>query len=112
MGKTPFHLMPKIDGETHLTTGMPDHECAGATCSAWCCWKATLRELGFAAGFQLGYSAGPAALLAFVLTVLLGAALFTDVYAADHGRWQRFAVASWRAAEYEAEPMNSAQPAR
>ena len=82
MGKTPF-LSAKIDGKTHLTTGVPIMNARSHVLGV-VLLESTLRELGFAQVSSSDILLVSGA-LAFVLTVLAGRALFADVYAADHG---------------------------
>ena len=103
MGKTPF-LSAKIDGETHLTTGMPIMNARSHVLGV-VLLESTLRELGFAQVSSSDILLVSGA-LAFVLTVLLGA-LFSRMFTQPITAVQRFA-GKLAGGEYEAR-MNSAQ---
>ena len=102
MGKTPF-LSAKIDGETHLTTGMPIMNAKSHVLGV-VLLESTLRELGFAqvSSSDILLTSGA---IAFVLTVLLGA-LFSRMFTQPITAVQRFA-GRLASGEYEAR-MNSA----
>lgn len=87
MGKTPF-LSAKIDGETHLTTGMPIMNARSHVLGV-VLLESTLRELGFAQVSSSDILLVSGA-LAFVLTVLLGA-LFSRMFTQPITAVQRFA---------------------
>ena len=103
MGKTPF-LSAKIDGETHLTTGMPIMNARSHVLGV-VLLESTLRELGFAQVSSSDILLVSGA-LAFVLTALLGA-LFSRMFTQPITAVQRFA-GKLAGGEYEAR-MNSAQ---
>ena len=94
MGKTPF-LSAKIDGETHLTTGMPIMNARSHVLRRGAAGKHAARA-GLRAGFQLGYSAGQRR-AGFCADRAAGRALFAHVYAARSRRCSALR-ASWRAA--------------
>lgn len=102
MGKTPF-LSAKIDGETHLTTGMPIMNARSHVLGV-VLLESTLRELGLL-GFQLGNSAGQRR-AGFCADRVLGA-LFSRMFTQPITAVQRFA-GKLAGGEYEAR-MNSAQ---
>lgn len=93
MGKTPF-LSAKIDGETHLTTGMPIMNARSHVLGV-VLLESTLRELGFAQVSSSDILLVSGA-LAFVLTVLLGA-LFSRMFTQPITACSALR-ASWRAA--------------
>lgn len=97
MGKTPF-LSAKIDGETHLTTGMPIMNARSHVLGV-VLLESTLRELGFAQVSSSDILLVSGA-LAFVLTVLLGA-LFSRMFTQPITAVQRFA-GKLAGGEYEA----------